>query len=151
MTIGLCLLALWFAGGLWQSGVFVPHLSQQSATGMFGRPEQDEAGRRRGESVEVYARFANDGWLPVTITGVAADTGYTMRTVRFEDGRGFPRTLAPGEDVRLQLGLVFTDCLTGPDDSFVFTFEVDHWWGRTSVAAPPASADADSISAPCGP
>lgn len=49
--------------------------------------------------------------------------------------RSFPRTIGPGEEFTLNLGLDITDCDVAQTEQAPVVFEVERWWGTTTVAA----------------
>ncbi|WP_214320795.1 hypothetical protein [Nonomuraea sediminis] len=119
-----CLLA-------WRSGAVVPRLEHRG----FG-PEQtfvyrDDAGRPSTARATVVQMFVNDGWLPVTITGVAVKTA-DVSLVKATGGP-IPRTLGPGAALTLELVLDVRRC--DVRKGVPVLFEVDRWWGATTVTA----------------
>ncbi len=118
----------------WVSGAISPHLTSRYAGVAHVYVDNDDIGRPNGTEVAIHQTFDNDGWLPVTITGVGVPAGddYTLRTVRAEGG-GFPRTIPPGGSVRLALILSVADCAVVKDTIVPVVFEVDRWWGRATA------------------
>ncbi|MFI6596395.1 hypothetical protein ACIBHX_09105 [Nonomuraea sp. NPDC050536] len=115
----------------WRSGALIPLLEQRGFGPERTLVSKDDAGRRRTARTTVVQTFVNDGWFPVTITGVAVQTP-DVSLVEVAGG-SFPRTLAPGAAVRLKLVLDVRRC-DGTANAPVL-IEVTRWWGTTTVTA----------------
>ncbi|GGO82455.1 hypothetical protein [Nonomuraea cavernae] len=138
----LALVALLVGGG-WQVGGIVPRLSHAGGSGSDLLWGKDDLGRPRHPRAEARLRFVNDGWLPVTVTGVGvrADSlrlasvtvdGFTPASM---GGGRFPHTIRAGGQLQLTLGLDIIDCELFDSEIVPVVFEVDHWWGTTAVTA----------------
>ncbi|MDA0638878.1 hypothetical protein OUY22_36165 [Nonomuraea sp. MCN248] len=115
------------------SGLAVPRLGVDG-----GDPEpaivRDDAGRVRNMTVWFRHRIVNDGWFPVTVSGVGlrAD-GVRLTEVRADDGRAFPLTIRPGGLVRVRLLAQIVDCERALAAVPELSLRAERWWGSQSA------------------
>jgi len=132
----------WFLAGIaallvaaaWVSGAIGPRLSGEDGGIAHAYVTRDEIGRPRGAEAEIEWSVRNDGWLPVTITGIGVPDSdlYTLRTAKPGDG-GLPRSIPPGGSMSLTLVLSAGDCPAMKEAAVPLVVEVDRWWGRTTA------------------
>ncbi|MEW9546889.1 hypothetical protein [Nonomuraea sp. NPDC050783] len=126
----------WFLAGLvialacvtWGSGAIVPHLSAGNG--------HVNANYRDGVSEsDVFQEVVNDGWFPATISrvGVPADDAYVLRSASLDGDRRVPA----GGKAGVSLRMTVTDCAVLGRRDLPLLFEVEQWWGRTTVEVTP--------------
>ncbi|MEU8247104.1 hypothetical protein [Nonomuraea sp. NPDC048916] len=85
---------------------------------------------------EARMGFVNDGWLPITVTGVGVRAdGFTLDSVTVDRGGRFPYSIPAGGRLDLTFGLDITDCDVAGSEIAPIVVEVDRWWGVTAVTA----------------
>jgi hypothetical protein len=102
-------------------------------------------------SDEIRQTLVNDGWLPVTITGLGmrAAGDFPLRSAKLEAGGGFPRTVPPGESTGITLILSAGDCEVVKEAALPVVLEVERWWGRSTAEVMPADSDMAWFSSGC--
>ncbi|NUW40878.1 hypothetical protein [Nonomuraea rhodomycinica] len=135
-TLAVALLPA-LAALVWASGAVVPRL----AYGGDGGQDRYEITSEMYITSRVDESFVNDGWMPVTVTGVGVrGDGVVLRQVSPVEGR-FPRAVGPGEPLRLVLAFDVEDCaavLARPPE---LVLEVSRWWGSQAVTVSPAEPE----------
>jgi hypothetical protein len=117
-------------------GMIVPRLTQQGGGDSGSSTHGDEIGRLKTVESEVERTFVNEGWLPVTVTGVGVRAGgLTLRSVRTRDGKTIPFTIPAGGSVSLSLRLEISDCAAALSGDAPVVFEVETWWGTMTREA----------------
>lgn len=134
---------------LWASGAVVPRLGDGGRGGgltFFADSSEESA------TTHETRRFVNEGWTPVTLTGVGVRTeGLVLRSAAMTGGGRFPHVLAPGEEVRLDLTWEVQDCPAVRAEPVELVFEVSRWWG-TSTGTVEQDPDSPSVlDDVCGP
>ncbi|MBB6350599.1 hypothetical protein ACWGH8_12055 [Nonomuraea muscovyensis] len=137
----------------WGSGAVAPRLVE-TPRDIGTRTFEDELGRPGAILVEMERWIENEGWLPVTINGVAMrGPGVRVASVTVADGGSLPVTIPPGERAAFVLGIDVTDCdsaRTAPPDLVV---DSEHWWGsRATTVSRPEYADPNlgfHLDSPC--
>jgi hypothetical protein len=117
-------------------GLTVPLLAQQQAEGGGSMRVADDLGRPTGVGFEARLRFVNEGWFPVTVTGVGlrAD-GLRLLSVQADGGHPFPHTIPAGGSVVLSLTMEITDCASAATSRAPVEFQVARWWGTVTGTA----------------
>ncbi|GAA3187656.1 hypothetical protein [Nonomuraea roseoviolacea] len=122
---------------VWASGAVVPRLGY----GDDGGEDSREITSETYITARVDESFVNNGWMPVTVTGVGVrGHGVVLRRVRPLEGR-FPRAVGPGELLRLVLDLDVEDCAAVRARPPEVVFEVSRWWGSQAVTVSPEEPD----------
>ncbi|TXK35949.1 hypothetical protein [Nonomuraea sp. C10] len=114
------------------SGLAVPRLTH-------GAPDphisvlSDDAGRIRYTSMRLPHTVVNDGWFPVTVTGVGlrAD-GIRLAEV---ESPAFPVTVGSGEKLSMTLGLEVVDCDRAQATLPELVLRVERWWGSQTTSS----------------
>ncbi|GGK56170.1 hypothetical protein Ppa06_10820 [Planomonospora parontospora subsp. parontospora] len=115
----------------WNSGALVPRLSARWQDGQ-GEMRKDDLGRPELLLVKEERVVVNDGYLPVTVTGVSgASPGLALRSA----GVHLPQVIEPGETLPLALSYAVTDCGTAPE-TIDLRVRVDRWWGTAEAGVP---------------
>lgn len=152
MVKALCALAATAlaVGAGWASGGLAPRLTQALTAGGQAAIYKDVLNRPRLAVVEEDRMLANEGWLPVTVTGVGVRSGgMRLHSVSVAGGDGLPVTIPPGEQARMTLRVQVTDCeQVRPEDTRVVV-EVDRWWGRSTFSLAPHEEDRWTSALPC--
>ncbi|TMR98056.1 hypothetical protein [Nonomuraea basaltis] len=133
----------WFMAGIaamlvaagWLSGAISPHLSSGDNDSGQIYVRKDEIGRPQRTETTIQQTFVNDGWLPVTITGVGvpAHDDYRLLAAEPRDHGGFPRTVPSGGSISLTLVMSVGDCAAVMEEVVPVVFEVERWWGRSAA------------------
>jgi hypothetical protein len=119
----LALLALVASGGLvWQSGLILPRVGWPFTAGWGG---SSGPGTFSHDLV-----LENQGWTPVTLTGVGRD-GPGLKLDRVFTV--FPLTLKPGQQVTINLTYRITDCAAVTRDAWPVPVRIDRWWGEQTA------------------
>lgn len=134
-------------GAIWFSGLVTPLLVQKaSSVSEVGSALStlDDHGRRFRSGIDASPTIVNEGWLPVTITGVGLrGPGLDLLAIKEGDGRPFPYTVPGRGSVRLDLKLEVTDCAAAviAEEPAAIVFRVEHWWASvTTDVVPPGNS-----------
>ncbi|MFD2355774.1 hypothetical protein ACFSTC_50625 [Nonomuraea ferruginea] len=93
----------------------------------------DDADRIRYTSMRLRHTVVNDGWFPVTVTGVGlrAD-GIRLAEV---ESPAFPVTVGSGEKLSMTLGLEVADCDRAQATVPELVLRVERWWGSQTTSS----------------
>ncbi|MCK2221391.1 hypothetical protein MF672_047450 [Actinomadura sp. ATCC 31491] len=141
-------LALALVAAVWVSGAVTPRL-RVDRDGIPGTDViRDAFGRPEALRLTVTRVVVNDGWLPLTVTGVAVprDDAYELESAG-APGR-LPETVGPGSSLTLEVTLSVVDCPAVAERGVTLVVEAETWLGPTEAELPAAPEERQRL--PCG-
>ncbi|MFI7441142.1 hypothetical protein [Nonomuraea indica] len=123
----------------WGSGAVAPRLVDVPPRTTGALTFEDELGRPGAILVRMERGIENEGWLPVTINGMAMrGPGLRLVSVTVAGGGSFPVTIPPGGRAAFVLGVDVTDCRAARAAAPDLVVDAERWWGSgaTTVGRP---------------